>query len=248
MDGMIFFLAGWVLLVGLGIFFVLTLPEKSTPVQPSKLPGVDFLPTQMYQGSDGMGGLAINEETYQLCLLKNGTSHPRIFPLKDLIGSFLIKNGELIGQGLRTRPKKIQQFKKMVQQQIQDRIGPGDSPQLSGSNQCIDLIVAVHDEEEPLHVVNFLDMETKVGGILYEKSISTAKHWHALLDGFILKADHLEHIQGDIRDTDTDPAPTSQAKEIQLLADLVENRIITQQEFESEKAKILAGTACLTKK
>ncbi len=74
------------------------------------------------------------------------------------------KNKELLIIG-----RHQQQFKKMVQQQIQDRIGPGDTPQLSGSNQCIDLIVAVHDEEEPLHVVNFLDMETKVGGILYEK-------------------------------------------------------------------------------
>ncbi len=244
---MMFFAAGWVLLVILAIFFVLTLPEKSTQERPAKLPGVDFLPTQLYRGSDGMAGLAINEETHQLCLLKNATSPPRIYPLKDLIGSFLVKNGVLIGQKLRTRPKTIQTFLKIVQDHIQERIGSGDSPQLCDSNQRIDLIVAVQDEEEPLHIVNFLDMETKEGGILYEKAISTARHWHSLLDGFILKADHLEHIQGNIADTDTDTPSTSAAREIEMLAELVENQIITQQEFEAQKEKILTEKVCLTK-
>ncbi|MDR4494985.1 MAG: SHOCT domain-containing protein [Nitrospirales bacterium] len=247
MDGMMFFVVGWILLVILAILFVLNLPEKSTQEQLAKLPGVDFLPTQMYRGSDGMAGLAVNEETYQLCLLKNATSLPRIVPVKDLIGAFLVKNGELIGQGLRTRPKKIHAFLKIVQNQITTLIDAGNSSQAGGSNQRIDLIVAVHDEEEPLYVVNFLDMETKEGGILYEKSIGTAKHWHSLLDGLILKADHLEHIQGDIRDSNTEISSTSVATEIEKLAELVENRLMTKQEFEAQKEKILTGKACLTK-
>ncbi|MGE3785496.1 MAG: SHOCT domain-containing protein [Nitrospirales bacterium] len=241
------FLAGWVLLVILAILFVLNLPNKSSQEQPARLPGVDFLPTQMYRGSDGMVGLAINEETYQLCLLKNSTRPPRIFPVKDLIGSFLVKNGEMIGQALRTRPQKNHAFLKTVQSQLTALIGSSDSPQSGGSNQRIDLIVAVHDEEDPLHVVNFLDMETKEGGILYEKAISTAKHWHSLVDGLILKADHLEHVQGDIRDADTESSVTSVATEIEKLAELVENKLITKQEFEAQKEKILTGKVCLTK-
>lgn len=241
MDGLMFFLAGWVLLVILAILFVLHLPNKISQDQPTRLPGVDFLPTQMYRGSDGMVGLAINEETDQLCLLKHSTRPPRIFPARDVIGSYLVKNGELIGQGLRTRPKKIHAFLKTIQSQLTALIGSGDSPQAGGTNQRIDLIVAVYDEEEPLHVINFLDMETKEGGILYEKAISTAQHWHSLLDGLTLKADHLEHIQGDIRDDDSESAVTSVATEIEKLAELVENRLITKQEFEVQKEKILTG-------
>lgn len=247
MDGLMFFLAGWVLLVILAILFVLNLPNKTSQEQPTRLPGVDFIPTQMYRGSDGMVGLAINEETYQLCLLKNATRPPRIVPVGDLVGSFLVKNGEVIGQGLRTRPKKVHAFLKIVQDQLTALIGSGESPQPGGSNQRIDLIVAVLDEEEPLHVVNLLDMETKEGGILYEKAIGTAKHWHSLLDGLILRADHMAHVQGEIRDADTESPVTSVATEIEKLAELVENQLITKQEFEAQKEKILTGKACLTK-
>jgi hypothetical protein len=32
-------------------------------------------------------------------------------------------------------------------------------------------------------------METKVGGILFEKALTTSRHWHYVLDGLILQAD-----------------------------------------------------------
>jgi hypothetical protein len=58
--------------------------------------------------------------------------------------------------------------------------------------------VIVHDQENPIHIVNFLDMETKEGGILFEKAISTAKHWQYVLEGLILQADQLARFQSEI--------------------------------------------------
>ena len=55
----------------------------------------------------------------------------------------------------------------------------------------------VHDQDEPIHVVNFLDMETKEGGILFEKAISTAKHWQYVMEGLILQADQLASVQSE---------------------------------------------------
>ena len=64
-----------------------------------------------------------------------------------------------------------------------------------GSNQRIDVLAVIHDQDDPFHVVNFLDMETKEGGILFEKAMSTATHWHYVLDGLILQADHLAQLK-----------------------------------------------------
>lgn len=63
------------------------------------------------------------------------------------------------------------------------------SPGSPRGNQRIDLVATVLDEIHPYHVVNFLDMETKVGGIIFEKALTTSKHWHYVLDGLILQAD-----------------------------------------------------------
>ena len=62
-------------------------------------------------------------------------------------------------------------------------------------NQRIDLMVWIHDEDEPFHVVNFLNMETEEGGILFEKYLDTATHWHKVLNGLILQADQLACLQ-----------------------------------------------------
>ena len=66
-----------------------------------------------------------------------------------------------------------------------------------GPNQRIDLLVVVHDQDNPIHFVNFLDMDTKEGGILYEKAINAAKHWQFVLEGLLLQADQLTKIQSE---------------------------------------------------
>ncbi|MDX1411956.1 MAG: SHOCT domain-containing protein, partial [Nitrospirales bacterium] len=160
-----------------------------------------------------------------------------------LMGSFLVLNGEIIGQGLRTKPQQVRTFLKSLSLQVDSLIGRL-APSVSSarrSNQRIDLIVAVHDQTHCLHVVNFLDMDTKEGGILYEKAISTAKHWHALLDGLILKADHFEHLQGEIRDAAPVSSSDSVEAELDQLTELVDKQLITEKEFEVQKERILAG-------
>ncbi len=235
------FLVGWVILIIFAILFVLNLPSNASKTQNTKLPGLDFIPTQMYRGTDGAGGLALNEETSQTCLLKNASSPPRLVPLGDLVGIVLMKNGEMIRQRFRTRPKSLQLFVKAVQDQIQPLMNPESHSKGDSSNQRIDLILAIHDEADPLHIVNFIDMETKEGGILFEKAMGNGKHWYYLLDGLILKGDHMEHLQGDIRDGESAAPRDPVVAEIEKLADLMDNELLTEYEFKLLKEKLLAG-------
>jgi hypothetical protein len=232
-------------LMVIGILIItLTLSEPKTSFQrqPQRgtLPGINFTPTQMYRGPDGRSGIAINEQTYQICLLNDPTTQPRVLDSKDLMGSFLILNGEIIGQGVRTKPKALQKFLRVLQTQIQAQLKYDSSEEPSRDCHRIDLIVAIRDQDAPLHTVTFLDMETKAGGIIYQKAINAAHHWHALMDELILKADHFEHLQGNIRDDKATLSEDSLASELATLTDLLEKQLITKQEFEAQKEKILA--------
>ena len=243
MDGIFLFFVGLIIFVILSLLFTLCLPAQSSAKPAPKVPGLDFIPTQMYLGADGMGGLAINEQTYQICLLQQASTPPRLFSVKDLMGAFLVLNGEMLGQGLRTKPLHIRRFAQSLTLQVDSLIRQlcPHPPSTRRSNQRIDLIVAVHDQNHCLHVVNFLDMDTKEGGILYEKALGTAKHWHSLLDGLILKADHFEHLQGDIRDSGPQPSSNPTGTELDQLTELVNKQLITRQEFEVQKERIMAG-------
>jgi len=145
----------------------------------------------MYMGSDGLGGLAVNERTHQICLFTSPSTSPRLLPITDLLGSYMIKNGEILGEGKRNHPKEIVTFLHELHRQKESLINSLHTESSNGSNQRIDVLVVVHDQEDPFLVVNFLDMETKEGGILFEKAMSTATHWHYVLDGLILQADQL---------------------------------------------------------
>ncbi len=197
MDPLFLFLVLVVIIIIGGIFFILSHNPQEQNTSTKAIEGTDFFPSQMFMGNDDLGGLAINERTRQLCLFSSPSSSPRVFPIADLVGSYLIKNGEMLGEGKRSYPKQIVTYGKELHHKKESLIHSLHIGSSSEGNQRIDLLVAVHDEDEPLLVVNFLDLETKEGGILFEKSLSTATHWHLVLDGFILEADRVARLQSE---------------------------------------------------
>ena len=197
MDVISLFLGLVVTAIIVGIIVILshTPQEQKTSDSGEKIKGTNFIPSQMIMGTDGLSGLAINERTRQICLLKSPTSAPHLLPITDLIGSYFIKNGELSGEGKRAYPKETVTFLNQLQRKKEALIKSLHITASHGSNQRIDVLVVTHDQDDPFHVVNFLDMETKEGGILFEKAMSTATHWHYVLDGLILQADQLAQHQ-----------------------------------------------------
>ncbi len=210
--------------------------EQEKPIQ-----GTSFIPSQMFMSHDGLGGIAVNDQTLQICLLNTPALPPRLLPITALVGTFLVKNGEFLGEGLRTGPKALLSFQKLMHSNVERLIKSWQATTSHKDNQRIDLIVLIHDEHDPLHVVNFLDMETKEGGILYEKALSTAKHWHYVLDGLILQADQHARLQTEPDQGETERPFASVADELEKLSDLVEKQIMTPQEFTIQKEKLLAA-------
>jgi hypothetical protein len=178
-----------------GIFFILSQAPREQNASTKAIEGTDFFPSQMFMGSDGLGGLAVNEHTQQLCLFTSPSSSPRIFPIADLVGSYLIKNGEILGKSKRSYPKEIVTYETGLHRKKKSLIHSLHMDSSSEGNQRIDLFIAVQDLEDPLLVVNFLDMETEEGGAFFEKAKSTATHWQSVLDGLILEADRMAKPQ-----------------------------------------------------
>lgn len=174
-----------------GLFLILGHNPKGSKTSEKKIDGTDFIPSQMYMGGDGLGGLAVNERTHQICLFKSASSRPELFPVADLIGSYLIKNGEIVGEGKRSFPNQVVTFSQELHRQKESLIKSLHMGSLQGRNQRIDLLVMVYDPDEPILSINFLNMDTEEGSIIFEKGLSTATHWHYVLDGLILEADHL---------------------------------------------------------
>ena len=198
MDAIIFLGGLLVALIVGGIIFSFSLTPRGQNTSAEKIEGTDFIPSQMFMGKDNLGGLAVNEHTHQICLFTSPSAPPRLLPITDLIGSYLINNGEVLGEGKRSYPEEILTFLNEIQGQRKDLIKSLHIQSSHGPNQRIDLLVVVHDQDEPIHIVNFLDMETKEGGILFEKAIKTAKHWQYVLEGLILQADQLARFQSEI--------------------------------------------------
>ena len=187
MDAIFIFWALVATIIIGGILFILSRTPGGQNTSTKTIEGTNFIPSQMFMGSDGLSGLAINERTNQ--------TSPRLLPITDLIGSYLIKNGELLGEGKRSFPKEIVTFSNEHHRRKEALITSLHMASTQRADQRIDLLLVVHDQDEPIHIVNFLDMETKEGGILFEKAMSNATHWHYVLDGLILQADRLARLQ-----------------------------------------------------
>lgn len=195
MDVTLIFFVFLVCLVLGAIVLTMSMSPSGKKEQKNPIQGTSFIPSQMFMSNDGLGGIAVNDNTLRICLLKNPAIPPRLLPISGLIGSFLVKNGEILGEGLRTGPKALISFQKIMHSNVERLIKSWQATSSHKDNQRIDLIVLIHDEVDPLHTVNFLDMETKEGGILYEKALGTATHWHYVLDGLILQADQHARLQ-----------------------------------------------------
>ncbi len=240
MDPIAFFLIFLVITALAGLFFVLTLQPGTTPSSQKAIEGTSFIPSQMFLSPDGNSGLAVNEQSHQICLLGKPSRPPQILPISKLIGSVLVKNGEILGEGKRSQPKEIVQFLRELQRTEESIIRELHPPSPQGTNQRVDLLILIHHEINPIHVVNFLDMDTKEGGILFEKAMGAAKHWHYVLDGLILQAD-FQKPPLDPSTSTQEQTTTSVASEIEKLSGLMEKNLISQQEFERQKEKLLAS-------
>jgi hypothetical protein len=94
----------------------------------------------------------------------------------------------------------------------------------------IDLKICVNDSVNPFYKVRFLDLECKKGDVIYDDSYEKVETWHAMISIFIKEAEVKEDVL---------KSESSNADELLKLKELLDSGLITKQEFNDQKKKIL---------
>ena len=103
----------------------------------------------------------------------------------------------------------------------------------------IDLRMVVNDMHRPLHDVAFLRLITTKGEAAYESAMGNARQWHGLLSGVVRNAEAAP--KPSVIGLPSNGGSSSVADELKKLADLLAAGMLTKEEFDQQKSKILAA-------
>ena len=201
----------------------------------------DFSATQQVAGDDGLTGLAIDEGRKKICLIdyKQAEITTRLVPYKDLLSCEIFEDGVTVTKTSRSSQLGGALVGGLALGGIGAVIGGLSGKTTSeGKIKRVDLRLIVNDTANPLHDINFMNVEGKKGGIIYTVAIQQARHWHGLASVLIKQADSEDKA------TQESPVTTSAtgslADELKKLADLRDSGALSEGEFQKQKARILA--------
>ncbi len=200
----------------------------------------DFSPTQQVMGCDGNSGLAVDEPRKRICLIINSGAgiSERIISYKDILSVELFEDGTSITKTVRSSQIGGAVVGGLVLGGVGAIIGGlSGKTETSGKIKRVDLRLIVNDTKAPLHDVAFMNVEGKKDGIIYTQAIQQARRWHGIVEVLIKRADAEERLPK-IEERLALPAP-SVADEIKKLAELHSSGVLTLEEFQQQKMRLL---------
>lgn len=209
---------------------------------------LDFDPTQQVIGSDGNSGLAVDESREKLCLITiSGTVvSTRVISNKDILSAELFEDDDSITKTVRSSQIGSAIIGGLLLGGVGALVGGlSGKKETSGKVKHIDLRLLVNDTNSPLHDVAFMNVEGKKGGIIYTQAIQVARKWHGIVEVLIKRAEVEESLLASERQAPQALSSISVADEIKKLADLHDSGILTSEEFQQQKAKLLGANLAL---
>ncbi len=223
---------GIILIVILAIYLIWKDNEKKRNQLIAALAKLqDFNTTQKYFGQDG--GIAIDERRNLICIIVRNIAgiDLHVIDYKDILSSAIFENGDPVTQAKRSS-------------QVGGLLIGGVMLGSVGNNRVkkIDLQLIVNDTERPVHFVNFLAGGAKTDSFKYQEAMRRVRHWHALMDILIKKADAKDEKPKSVP-APAIPAVTFVADELKKLAELRDANVLTDVEFNEQKQKLLATSS-----
>jgi hypothetical protein len=218
--------------------------SKKKQEMESKLKSLpNFNPTQQIMGCDGNSGLAVDEPRKKICLItNNGVSvSQRVIDYKDILSVELFEDGTSVTKTVRSSQIGGAVVGGLLLGGVGALVGGlSGKTETSGKIKRIDLRLIVNDTNAPLHDVAFMNVEGKKDGIIYTQAIQVARRWHGIVEVLIKRADSEERSL-QISERQTQPAlpNASVADEIKKLADLHHSGVLTLDEFQQQKTRLL---------
>lgn len=206
----------------------------------------DFVPSQKIVGVEDFYTFMIDDTHEQICYLDSTKKH--IIPYDKIIKVELIEDGTTISSKSTMRTIGGTLVGGMLAGGVGAVVGglSGNSKNLKKVS-AIQVKISIRDLNVPSITIDAFNARTMttdgkpikpdgLSGYLYQKGISDANKIVDLITFIIDKIDHKSN------NSETSTQPTiSIASEIQKLAELKNQGILTQEEFDSQKAKLLNG-------
>ena len=209
----------------------------------------DFTASQMIMGCDGKSGIAVDEVRQKLCVIRreSGQISERILFPVELVSVELFEDGNSVTKTLRSSQIGGALIGGIAMGGVGAIIG-GLSGKTMTSNKIkrVDLRLVVDDTVSPLHDVTFMNVEGNKNGLIHTHAMSQARHWHGILEVLIKRAD--AEVRSAAASTLSTPSilpstsTNSIADELSKLAGLRAAGILTNEEFDHQKTKLLANS------
>jgi hypothetical protein len=204
-----------------------------------RLPG--FKTTKRYVSQDGNITLAIDEGSKQLSIFPYNRL-PKIYKYRDILKSEILTDGISVTSTNRGSQIGGALLGGLLVGGVGAIIGGLSGSQTSEEKvKKVELNIIVNDTAEPIHKIAFLD-----SGITYSKNsqeynqaYNTAYHCHQLMAVLIRQAD----VEDQLKERSTSNGDLQQnvsvADELRKLAQLKDDGIISLEEFELHKKKLI---------
>lgn len=254
---------GAVLIAGLKIYSTM---RKQDALKTTVRSVSDFTPDHEFVGVDGNSSIAVDSTRGRVCLVDQGSgaagslgaslialsgpghstagmSHgkTRVVTYRDLLAVEICEDGEAVTKTVRSSQIGGALVGGIALGGVGLLLGGLTGKRITKQNvKRIDLRLIVNDVSAPTHSVNFLNNETKQGSFLYKQAIEKARHWHALVEVLIKRADSEDARQaGAGSSSPVEARSIPIADELKKLAQLRADGVLTDEEFQAQKKKLL---------
>jgi len=200
----------------------------------------DFDVSHSYMEANAINGIALDNSRHKFCLIVNelGKYNLSVYSYKDLLEVEVLEDGGSITKTARGSQLGGMLIGGLALGGVGAIVG-GLSGQKNNIDKIksMDLKLVINNIDNPLFIINFFKSVESKGstrsGLLYNNSNELIKEWHSRLSVLIKKADEEDKKSEKIKNTN------SVADELIKLKELLKEEIISQDEFDKQKEKIL---------
>ncbi|MBU5441729.1 SHOCT domain-containing protein [Paenibacillus sp. MSJ-34] len=208
--------------------------------------------TQRFISADFDTGLVLDEQTNRLCIIYSQFNEIKILKYRDILAVEVIEDNESVNKTSRSSQIGGALIGSVVAGGVGAIIGGLSGKSISSTKiKKLDLKIVVNDISQPVYILNFMNCISETTGEelsgvskddpKYKDALKNVTHWHSLISVLIKRADEedKEKERQDRNDIENISKPNS-VDELFKLSQLLKEGFITQEEYEKQKAKILA--------
>ena len=190
----------------------------------------DFKADEVFLSTTSGMSIGYDTNNSQICLITPDYK-TIIYDYRDILQSELVIDGETISEQSTTGTVGRAVLGGLIAGGAGAIIGGvTGSKKLKKKIKSIDLKLSVNDSQNPFYKINFLNIETKKDSFLYNNAFGPAERWHGIIATLIQQGNNIEK---------STEQPKSTSDELIKLKSLLDLGVLTIEEFNIEKEKVL---------